>query len=60
MGTEAAQLLSTHAADWAALWTAGIEVTGAPALGRALNSSLYYLLSAMRECGCGACGGRRR
>jgi trehalose/maltose hydrolase-like predicted phosphorylase len=42
-------LLSTHIAAWADIWEAGIEVGGRLELAQAINSSLYYLLSAIRE-----------
>ena len=44
----AVQLLAEHTAGWATLWGSGVEVTGDQQVARAINASLYYILSAIR------------
>jgi trehalose/maltose hydrolase-like predicted phosphorylase len=43
------QLYEDHAAQWNSLWQARIEVQGNLPLAQVINSSLYYLLSSVRE-----------
>lgn len=43
------QLLEGHVAAWAKLWQAGLEAEGNLTVALALNSSLYYLLSSVRQ-----------
>jgi hypothetical protein len=44
-----AVLSTTHREAWAELWESGLEVTGRADVSRAVNSSLYYMLSSVRE-----------
>ena len=44
-----AQLYAEHAAAWAVLWESGFEVTGRPDVAAVVNSSLYYIMSSVRE-----------
>lgn len=45
----ATKLYEEHAAAWAALWESGFEVTGRPDVAAVVNSSLYYIMSSVRE-----------
>ena len=48
--TSADELRASHTAAWGALWaTGGIEVGGNATIAGSVNSSLYYILSAVRE-----------
>eukprot|EP00854_Cymbomonas_tetramitiformis_P007744 gene7744-9210_t len=48
-GVESGALLDEHVAAWSEMWSkGGVEVDNAT-LGAALNSSLYYMLSSVRE-----------
>jgi hypothetical protein len=42
-------LYSEHRAAWETLWESGLEVKGRPDVAAVVNSSLYYLLSSVRE-----------
>eukprot|EP00927_Polykrikos_kofoidii_P025717 TRINITY_DN23056_c0_g1_i2.p1 TRINITY_DN23056_c0_g1~~TRINITY_DN23056_c0_g1_i2.p1 ORF type:complete len:881 (+),score=121.14 TRINITY_DN23056_c0_g1_i2:76-2718(+) len=42
-------LYSEHTAAWSKLWESGFEVAGRMDVARAVNSSLYFLLSSIRE-----------
>jgi len=42
-------LYAEHAAAWDILWESGFEVKGRPDVAAVVNSSLYYLLSSVRE-----------
>lgn len=48
-GIPSSLLLDQHIDAWSELWMAGMEVSGDKALSRAINSSLYYILSSIRE-----------
>jgi len=45
----ASTLLAEHQDAWAQLWQSGFEVQGRIDVARAVNSSLYYILSSVRE-----------
>jgi hypothetical protein len=45
----ATKLYEEHAAAWALLWESGFEVTGRPDVAAVVNSSLYYIMSSVRE-----------
>jgi hypothetical protein len=49
MEAGAHSLFASHSEAWAALWESGLEVTGRMDVARAVNSSLYYILSSIRE-----------
>ena len=49
MAAGSGQLYSEHRAAWETLWESGLEVTGRPDVAAVVNSSLYYLLSSVRE-----------
>jgi trehalose/maltose hydrolase-like predicted phosphorylase len=42
-------LKSEHILEWSRVWSSGLEVQGDLHLARALNSSLYYILSSIRD-----------
>mmetsp|Transcript_8830 Transcript_8830/g.16879 ORF Transcript_8830/g.16879 Transcript_8830/m.16879 type:complete len:749 (+) Transcript_8830:64-2310(+) len=42
-------LFEEHAAAWAELWRSGFEVAGRRDVAQAVNASIYYLLSSLRE-----------
>lgn len=42
-------LYASHVAEWATIWQSGIEMEGRKDVATAVNSSLYYLLSSIRE-----------
>ena len=42
-------LYAEHEQEWSALWESGVEVRGRPDVARAINSSLYFLLSSLRK-----------
>jgi trehalose/maltose hydrolase-like predicted phosphorylase len=42
-------LIDLHTAAWANIWRGGVEVTGNLTVAAAVNSSLYYVYSAVRE-----------
>lgn len=44
----ASDLAASHADAWRALWSGGLEVEGRPDVARAINASLYYILSSVR------------
>ena len=47
---QASSLFASHAAAWSELWRSGLEVEGGREdVARAVNSSLYYILSSIRE-----------
>jgi len=43
------QLYSSHLSAWKKIWKSGIEVEGNLTLAHHINSSLYYLLSSVRD-----------
>ena len=43
------QLYDGHVAAWAKLWTSGIEVSGRPDVAKAVNASMFAILSSVRE-----------
>ena len=43
------KLYSRHLAAWERLWQSGIEITGRPDASRAINASLYYTISSVRD-----------
>lgn len=43
------QLHSTHVNEWAQLWTSGVEIRGRSDVAIATNTSLYYILSSVRD-----------
>ena len=45
----ATKLAAEHSAAWATLWQSGIAVTGNLTVARAVNASLYYILSSIRD-----------
>eukprot|EP01112_Ceratiomyxa_fruticulosa_P003259 TRINITY_DN13628_c0_g1_i1.p1 TRINITY_DN13628_c0_g1~~TRINITY_DN13628_c0_g1_i1.p1 ORF type:complete len:707 (-),score=130.46 TRINITY_DN13628_c0_g1_i1:33-2153(-) len=49
MDSSPAQLLSSHVAAWQEIWESGIEIGGNLPLAQAVNSSLYYILSSIRN-----------
>ena len=42
-------LLPEHVEGWGRIWRSGIEITGNITVARAVNASLYYIHSALRE-----------
>lgn len=46
---QATQLQGEHVAAWAALWQAGVEIAGRDDVAMAVNASLYYIISSVRE-----------
>jgi trehalose/maltose hydrolase-like predicted phosphorylase len=42
-------LIDQHVQEWNRVWTSGVEVKGDMYLARSLNSSLYYLISSIRD-----------
>jgi hypothetical protein len=46
---ESGSLLTSHCAGWSALWESGIEVSGRPDIAAAVNSSLFAILSSVRD-----------
>jgi len=42
-------LLNQHIAAWNGIWASGIEVGGKLGLAQVINSSIYYILSSVRE-----------
>ena len=42
-------LLAEHLEGWGRIWRSGIEITGNITVARAVNASLYYIHSALRE-----------
>jgi protein-glucosylgalactosylhydroxylysine glucosidase len=50
MGVERRALWAAHAAEWAQLWSSGVDVDGGRLdVARAINASLYYILSSIRS-----------
>ena len=49
MSLTPAQLYAEHVAAWGVLWESGFEVTGRPDVAAVVNSSLYFILSSVRE-----------
>lgn len=47
--TSTGQLHSTHISEWAKLWTSGIEIQARSDVAVATNTSLYYILSSVRD-----------
>jgi trehalose/maltose hydrolase-like predicted phosphorylase len=45
----AGSLLTTHSAGWEKLWKSGIEIKGRPDVAKAVNASMFYILSSVRE-----------
>lgn len=46
---EDGDLWSSHVAAWAEIWKSGVEVQGRPDVGIAINSSLFAILSSVRD-----------
>jgi len=46
---DAGALLAEHEGAWAELWKSGLEVKGRRDVAQAVNASIYYLLSSLRE-----------
>ncbi len=42
-------LYSSHVSGWSALWTSGVEIEGRRDIARAINASLYAILSSVRD-----------
>ena len=49
LSMDASSLLTTHSAAWEDVWTAGIEIEGNLTIAASVNSSLYYIYSAIRD-----------
>lgn len=43
------KLYAEHSSAWDKMWESGLEVSGRMDVARAVNSSLYYILSSLRE-----------